>query len=338
MKGKKFGINPNLSRGITETINAVKNNTSTGRYEVIALSRFELDPKNPRELVITLEDIRDGLQTTDPLYATKKDEFEKLSRLGDTIKKKGLINAVVAYKRVDKYRLVAGERRLLACVLIGKEDIQAKVFDEEPPEEDLRMIQWIENQEREDLTLKERLGNIKAILAGVQKKHPFEEMTPTILKDLLSISLPQASNYLALLNASRDLQERIEAGKINNIEKGAFLSRIEDQVTREKLIKECESGASLRELQSMLSLSNKLKMDLKRTPVPKRVGKPLSRINLGVTRNPDVVKVVVESVVKRPEFQKYAPFFDKIYWEKFEEASLAFKKMVELLENENAKN
>lgn len=78
-------------------------------------------------------------------------------------------------------------------------------------------------------------------------------------------------------------------------------------------------------------------MDLKRTPVPKRVGKPLSRINLGVTRNPDVVKVVVESVVKRPEFQKYAPFFDKIYWEKFEEASLAFKKMVELLENENAK-
>lgn len=337
MTRKKFGISQSLSRGITETVTAVKNNIGALRYEVLPLSRIEIDPNNPRELAVTPQDIEVGLRAEDPLYQRKKEEVEKLGRLGETIKKKGLINAVVVYKRLEKYRLAAGERRFLACLLIGKEDIQARVYDEEPSEDDLRMIQWIENTEREDLSLKERLGNIRLIISGFQKKHPSEAITATFISDLLSVSLPHASNYLSLLNASRDLSEKIENGKINSIEKGAFLARIQDSSTRTRLIKECESGASLRELQSMLTLSHRHEKESKKESPSRRVGKPLTRINMGITRDPQVVMKIVRSVVERPEFKKFAVFFDKIKWQDLDEAKKAFKKLIELLESENAK-
>lgn len=331
---KKFGISQDLSRGLAETINAVKNNIGSLRYEVLPLSRIEIDPKNPRILAVSVKDIEEGLKSDDSLYEKKLDEFERLSRLGETIKKKGLINAIVVYRKLDKYRLVAGERRFLASLLIGKEDIQARVFEEEPSEDDLRLLQWIENTEREDLTLNERLGNIRAIVSGYKERHSGEEITPSLLKDILAMSLPHASNYISLLNAPRDIQDKIEEGKINSIEKGAYISKIGDTSLRSRLIQECEAGASLRELQSLATSIKQIKNEINKSFLSNRVGKPLSMINLGTTKNPNVVKTVVKCVIERPEFRKYAAFFDKVEWQKFDQAKHAFKKMVEFLETE----
>lgn len=331
---KKFGISQDLSRGLAETINAVKNNAGALRYEVLPLSRIEIDPKNPRVLAVSPKDIEEGLKSDDPLYEKKKDEIEKLTRLGETIKKKGLINAVVVYKKLDKYRLVAGERRFLSCLLIEKEDIQARVFEEEPGEDDLRMLQWIENTEREDLTLSERLGNIRAITSGYKAKHHGEEITVTLLKDLLSISLGQASNYLSLINAAGDIQEGIDDGKINSVEKGSFISKVGDSSIRTKLIEECGAGASLRELQLLTDSFKSGVRNLNNSRSSSRVGKPLSMINLGTTKNPNVVKTVVNCVIERPEFKKYAAFFEKIEWQNLDQAKQAFKKMLEFLETE----
>lgn len=339
MKRKSFGISNTLSKGLSDTIKAVKNNAGALRYEVIPLSRMEIDPKNPRTLAVTPQDIEDGLKRDDPQYEVKKGELEGLNRLGKTIKNGGLINAVVVYKNQNKYRLVAGERRYLASLSIGKEDIQARVYEEEPSEDDLRLIQWIENTEREDLSLQDRLGNIRAIVSGYQGTHPGSEVTATVLKDILFVSLPQASNYLVLSNASPDVLKKVKAGKINSVEKGAFIARIKDRSFRECLIKACEEGAPLRKLQSTLSTlkSQKAEKEAQKAPGQRRVGKPLTRINLGVTRNPDVVKKVVMSVLGQREYKKYASSFDQVQWEKFEEANVAFKKMIEFLEIENAK-
>lgn len=344
MKRKSFGISKNLSQGMSDTINAVKNNVGGLRYEVIPLSRIEIDPENPRTLAVTVEDIVDGLKGRDPQYGIKKDEIEKLGRLGETIKKSGLINAVVVYKKDGKYRLAAGERRFLASLLAEKEDIQARVFDEAPTEDQLRMLQWIENTEREDLSLKDRLGNIRAIISGYETEHHENTVTATILKDILSVSLPHASNYISLLNAAPDVREKINSGGINSIEKGAFLSRIKDRSIRESLMKACEDGSSLRQLQSTFSAleakkrENKLnEKNVKNGLGLRKAGKPLTRINMGVTRNPAVIKMVVECVVDHPKLKKYAAIFEQVHWEDFDQANSAFRKMINFLEIENAK-
>lgn len=339
MARKSFGISKRLSQGLSDTINAVKNNVGALRYEVIPLSRMEIDPKNPRTLTVTAQDIEDGLKREDPYYKIKSDELESLTRLGKTIKKSGLINAVVVYKNHDKYRLVAGERRFLASLAVGKEDIQAKVFEKEPLEDELRVIQWIENTEREDLSLKDRLGNIRAVISGLRSMKSGGDMTATVLKDILSISLPHASHYLSLLNASPDVLKKIDSGKINSVEKGAFIAKVKDPAIRKQLIKACEDGASLKLLQSTLStLKTSVKDEATRSQQKvRRVGKPLTRINLGVTKNTSVVKKMVMCVVDQPEYKQYAAVFKGVEWEKFEEANAAFKKMIEFLEKENGK-
>ncbi len=336
---KRFGISKDLRKGLQETFSAVKNNRNELRYEVIPLSRIEVDPDNPRELSISAQEVQRGVNPSDPLFEAKEGELERLKRMGDTIQKKGLINAIVVYKHGDQYRVIAGERRFLSCLLIGKQDIQSRIYGERPSEEDLRIIQWIENNEREDLILKDRIGNIKAIIESIQAQQPEMRMTGTVLKDVLSVSLPQASNYLSIFKAPDDVKEKIDSGKINSVEKAAFLSKIKNRDMRSTLIKECEGGASLRKLNEILSLLESAKRKIKQggEGPKKKVGKPLSKINLGGTKSPHVVEKLVECVVRQAEYNKYAQMFEGVDWKDFNETASAFQKLINLLETENAR-
>jgi ParB family chromosome partitioning protein len=128
-KKKRFGISEALTRGLSETIHVVENNTGLFRHVVLPLSRIELDPDNPRKLAVDLTDVRHGIRPEDPLYQHKQTELEKLKELAHTIKTNGVINPVVVYKRGEVYRVVAGERRCLASLLAGKQEIDARIFN-----------------------------------------------------------------------------------------------------------------------------------------------------------------------------------------------------------------
>lgn len=335
MKKKQFGISPSLSRGMTETINAVKNNAGALRFEVVPLSRIQIDVSNPREYAITPRDIAEGLKDSDPLFLRKSEELEGLQRLGETIKKKGLINPILVYKKEDKYPLVTGERRFLSCLVIGKEDIQARVFDQEPTLEDIKIIQWIENNEREDLSLKDRLGNIRSIIAAVRLKQADLEITVSFLKEILTISKAQASQYFALINAPGDVQKKIEAGKINNMEKATLISKITDPGVRATLIKSCEEGATLKQMELILEGIRDLNAERKVLPGTRKRGVPGTLINLGRTQNSAIIKRLVNCVIEHPRFAKYAPFFSEINWENRVQVAQGFRKLLDFVEAEN---
>src|SRR3990167_7297971 len=155
-KRKRFGVSQALTRGLSETIDVVENNAGVFRNVILPLSRIELDPDNPRKLAVSLEDIQQGINKGDAALSQKLAEVEKLKELAETIKTSGVINPIVVYKRGEHYRVVAGERRCLASILAGKQEIDARVFNEKPKGFELKLIQWIENTAREDLTLDER--------------------------------------------------------------------------------------------------------------------------------------------------------------------------------------
>ena len=138
-KKKRFGISEALTRGLSETIHVVENNLGVFRNVILPLSRIELDPENPRKLTIDLSDVKEGLRPDDPLYQRKQEELEKLKELAHTIKSSGVINPVVVYKLGEFYRVVAGERRCLASILAGKQEIEARVFNERPKSFDHRL-------------------------------------------------------------------------------------------------------------------------------------------------------------------------------------------------------
>ena len=140
-KKKRFGISEALTRGLTETINVVENNLGVFRNVILPLSRIELDPDNPRKMAIDLSDIRQGIRPDDPKFQQKQDELERLKELAHTIQSNGVINPVIVYKLGDLYRIVAGERRCLSSILAGKQEIEARVFNEKPRGFELKLIQ-----------------------------------------------------------------------------------------------------------------------------------------------------------------------------------------------------
>jgi len=331
---KRFGLSQNLNQGLKDTINAAENHTSALRYEVIALSRIELDPENPRNLLITVEDIKQGLSLADGTAKDKQEELNRLTGLAETIKKQGLINPVVVYKFGEKYRLVAGERRFLASLLAGKDDIQARVLNQKPDGLELRLLQWVENTEREDLSLKDRIGNVMAIVDEHKKQNLTAPITATLLRELISISLPQATAYIAVLNAPKDVIEEINLGKINNLDKAAYLAKIHEEHIRRKAIEAIITGTNLKQVKALIeneiSLLNKPSLNR----VIRKRGRVASRVNLGTTTKPTIIKKIIEFVILQPKYNHLANKFNNINWSEYQQTSKAFRVLIEALEKE----
>ncbi|HEX2548946.1 MAG TPA: ParB/RepB/Spo0J family partition protein [Gammaproteobacteria bacterium] len=332
-KKKRFGVSQALTRGISETIHVVENNSGIFRNVILPLSRIELDPDNPRKLAISIVDVQQGIDKNDALYERKSLELEKLKELAHTIESSGVINPIVVYKRGEFYRVVAGERRTLASMLANKLEIEARVFNEKPKGFELKLIQWIENTAREDLNLDERIQNIREILHEYQRQNSETKASATLLKSITGLSLSQATYYMTVLNAPDDVHHHIENGKIRSLDKAAIIASIDSAELRKSVLQACIDGSSLKELRKLIVQGKKSRASVV-APISIKRGRTTSRINMGSTLNVNVVETVIESVVSRVEFKKYADAFAKINWKNFDEASRAFKKLIEILEYE----
>ncbi|MEM1003527.1 MAG: ParB/RepB/Spo0J family partition protein, partial [Bacteroidota bacterium] len=197
MAKKSFKIKENLAEALGDTVNSAKNNAGELYVEIIPLRKIELDPDNPRDLALSFEDLYQGISNQDETLERKNTEKEALASLTKSIKEQGIINPIVVYKYHDRYRLIAGERRTLASILAEKADIPAKVLTSRPDQLKLSLLQWIENIEREDLTLWERLRNLEKILSAYaqSKQKKVADTSPTELSQLLGCSLQQGINY-----------------------------------------------------------------------------------------------------------------------------------------------
>lgn len=334
-KLKKFGISQNINQGITDVMNAVSANVNV-RYGIIPLTKIEIDPDNPRELLVIPQDIKNGISDLDPNAARKKDEIAMLDSLAETIKKEGVINPVIVYKlNNENYRLVAGERRLLASTLAAQQDIPAKIHLKKPDHFTLKLLQWVENTERVDLSLKEKINNLKSIVDAYSEQHSGIVITVELIRELTGLSRPQAIRYVAVLQASKDLKQLIDDNRINNLEKAALISGVQEPQIREKVIIACLDGMPLKHLKNLLTQEkNKLHQEDKQTVNVKqeRRGRKRVGVELGRVSNTQVVKKLVHAVLALPVYKKFEEKFDAVNWDQYDQASKAFKKILEILE------
>lgn len=87
--------------------------------------------------------------TPNPFQPRKTFDEIALNELANSIKEHGLIQPIIVLKKNDSFILVAGERRLRATQILGKENILAFVSDSD--ESKLRELALIENIQRENL-------------------------------------------------------------------------------------------------------------------------------------------------------------------------------------------
>jgi ParB family chromosome partitioning protein len=213
---KSFSISKGLANGLRSSVESASTNHGQQlHYDMMPIAMIEPDPNNPRKLLISKEELHHGLRKSDVDYERKAKELNDLNELAESIKKVGVRNAIEVYKENNKYRIISGERRYLATLLTGQEYIPARInqkFDEFK----LRYIQWVENINRQDLSLWEKYNNLIS-LTEAHNKANYTELNQQLLKDLLGISATQAYRYLCLLNADKEIISLVEAGKITNL-------------------------------------------------------------------------------------------------------------------------
>lgn len=319
---KRFEIRSNLAQAIDDTVVAARSNAGALHVEIIAINNIELDPDNPRELLINISDVRDGITKDDLKFKEKSKEIEGLQTLKNSILNQGIINPITVYKYSDKYRVIAGERRTLASHLAQIQQLPVRILSQRPTQLDLSLIQWIENIERADLTLWERLKNIEKISMAFNEEG--KEFNATNLSVMLGCSRQLSTNYLVVLEANEELKEAIKSDRIKNLEKAAVIARA-PLGNLSILIDKCIKGATLKDLK-------KISEQLSRAP-----NKPASvkKFNFGVTNNNSVAKTIMTAVINSLDDLEIKNKFKEIDWNDVDVVNKSFRALISYIEKSN---
>lgn len=168
---------------------------------------------------------------SNPAAARRHFDEVAILALAHSIKKHGLLQPILVKKNgkgvyeKGRYTCIAGERRLRAHKMLGREEIFCFVLSANLPSAD--ELTMVENLAREDLNMFE----YAATFASVMQQHALSENQ---LAQELSTSEINVKNKLSLLAFSEDEQVFILSQHLSERHALALL-RIEDPVLRQKV-------------------------------------------------------------------------------------------------------
>lgn len=323
-------------QAITRSLEIVNNYAGELSIEVLPLDRIELDPENSRALILTIHDAIHGIDDNDPDYQQKKQDWKSLETLAKTIRDDQLINPIYVYRYGNKCRLIAGERRTLASAIAGKKEIIARIATQRPVGTKLRVLQWIENNERSDLILFERIACLESIIESYFEENKLardsSRITAKILSDLTGISMTQARRYLLILQAKPEIKAAVMSGKLENIKLVELLCSISNASDQAQLLKMALSGATFEEI---IKLKENLAQNIALT-VTESLGRKKNKLSLGKVK-PNIAKMIVDALIlsnmlEAKASQQVITISESIQWENFDSAERAFRKIMSLVE------
>lgn len=322
---KRFTIAPDLASGIRNTIQSASSKQGQLHYDMMSLDTIEPDPQNPRKLLISRNEILNGLNSADPNYQKKLKERDALNELCESIKRLGIKNAIEVYKDGLKYRIVTGERRYWAALLAGQTSVPVRISPK-PDEFNLRYTQWVENINRLDLSLWEKFNNL-ILIADAHKKSNQGEFSEQTLQSLLGISDIQAYRYFCLLKADEKIIQLVQLGKLNNLKLVQELVSMKDKGARNQIISWIQSSKD--EVTSLASYR-----DIAGKKVPSSKFKSGQSISLGKINNTHIAKQLIEIVLSDTRLNKHRDGFKNIDWTSSKAITKAFKDLFKTLEKE----
>jgi ParB family transcriptional regulator, chromosome partitioning protein len=158
----------------------------------------------------------------------EKFDEEEIRALADSILQVGLLHPPTVLERDGQYEIIAGERRVLACRLVGYTTIPVFVRDHMMSLQ-LAQAALIENMQRVDLNPIEIAKSIKSLMCEFDLSQ--EELAPRIGKRRSTVT-----NYLRLLQLPQRIQQALTDATVSMAHAKAILSA--PQAFREKLFDE----------------------------------------------------------------------------------------------------
>jgi len=205
-KNLKFDMNPLLG-GPTLEARA----KSGSPYRLLPLSDIDADPEQPR----------------------RSFETESLAELAASIKEFGVLSPIlVRVTAGGTYRVVAGERRLRACRLLGLDTIPAIIDADDSENQSILAKQLVENIQRQDLSPLEK-GHA---MAQLRDKHA---LSVRDISKRLGVSKSSVQRTLDLLTLPEELKQALANGASES--KVLLLAQVGDAALRKELLSQLES-------------------------------------------------------------------------------------------------
>lgn len=197
-----------LGRGLEELFN----NNETIDYDQIEEKIVSETPKSEIQ-EINLNELR-----SNPYQPRKNFEEEALNELASSIKEHGVFQPIIAKKSIKGYEIIAGERRVRASVLAGKDTIPAIIRDF--TDEEMMEIALLENLQRENLNALEEAVAYKKLIEKL-------EVTQEELAKKLGKSRSHITNMIGLIRLPEIVKDMLISEEIT-MGHARVLSKIED--------------------------------------------------------------------------------------------------------------
>jgi len=203
-----------LGRGLEELFN----------NEVLDYNSVEekIVSETPKEEIVMLKlnELR-----SNPYQPRKIFNEESLQELADSIKEHGVFQPIIVKKTIKGYEIIAGERRVKASILAGKEEIPAIIRDFNDTQ--MMEIALLENLQREDLSAIEEATAYKKLQDTLS-------LTQENLAKRLGKSRSHITNMLGLLSLPSDIQEAVNDKKLT-MGHARVLSKLENSEQQREL-------------------------------------------------------------------------------------------------------
>ena len=196
----------------------------------------------------TVEEISINEIRPNPYQPRKEFNEEALQELADSIREQGVFQPIIVRKSSIKgYELVAGERRLRASKLAGKETIPSII--REYSEEIMIQVAVVENLQREDLRPIDEALAYKSLMDALKLNQ--EEVAKKIGK-----SRPYIANFLRLLSLPLEVQTQLQEGQLSVGHARALLGLKQADKIVPVSKKVIEEGMTVRALEELIQTMN----------------------------------------------------------------------------------
>jgi len=188
---------------------------------------------------------------TNPYQPRSEFSEEELRELAQSIKEKGLISPVTLTEINGQHVLIAGERRLRACKMLGLEQIPA-YFREIEGDEELMELALIENVQRENLNPIEEAVAYRALI----ERYGLSQET---VADRIGKKRSTVTNSLRLLKLPPEIRESLISEEISAGHARAILGAPNEPAMLRVWQQVVQKGLSVRETELLTRKSTEKK-------------------------------------------------------------------------------
>ena len=219
---------------------------------------------------------------TNPYQPRKFFSENAIKELARSIREVGLLQPITLRSTASGYELVAGERRLRACKMLGMKEISAIVVPN-MRECEAALLAMIENLQREDLHFLEEAEGYQSLM----RQHG---LTQEELGRRLSKSQSCIANKVRLLRLPRSIKEKIISYQLTERHARALM-RLPDESLQNKI-----ADRDGREGLSVMATENLVEQELARIYVSEDDTQRKVRCHLGHTIYLNSIRHTIEKI------------------------------------------